>query len=118
MSALLDELKDVATKIAGYAEEDLQKLAAFLFNENKSNVGLTTDGNPVPLAMQTPQEYLASLTPEAFDIVSGYITRDQFGIAHPNVSTGCVPPCSGPGRTANGHWECDGGSCIWIPEIG
>jgi hypothetical protein len=119
MSALLDELKDVATKIAGYAEEDLQKLASLLFHDQKSNVGLTTNGTPVALATQTADEYLADLLtkdPDTYNFVAGCMIRDQTGLAQPDVS-GCNPPCSGPGSTPNGHWACMGNTCVWIPAL-
>jgi hypothetical protein len=63
------------------------------------------------------KDYLQTLSPEHFAVVSAHITRDQFGIAHPQVSGGCTPACSGPGSTTNGYWVCSNGSCVWIPAV-
>jgi hypothetical protein len=61
------------------------------------------------------KDYLQTLSPETFATVAGYVTRDQFGIVHPEVSTTCNPACSGPGKTTNGYWVCSNGACVWIP---
>lgn len=42
------ELKDVASKLAGYGEAELQKLAAILLHDCESAIGVTKNGDPVP----------------------------------------------------------------------
>lgn len=43
------ELKDIASKLAGYGEAELQKLAAILLHDCQSAIGLTSNGDPVPV---------------------------------------------------------------------
>ena len=71
------------------------------------------------------KKYLSGLSPEKFAIVSGYMTRDAYGIPHP------PPPGGGGCNTSNCHdhvgcnsegfsnyyCACSGGDCITIPIV-
>lgn len=70
--------------------------------------------------MEEIKTYLATLLPQNFDLVSGYMIRDHFGIAHPDGGSKCTNTCSGDGSTPNGYWvqspypDC---SCHWVPIV-
>lgn len=114
--ALLAEIEEVAGKVAGYTEDELKKLAAFLFHKHQSPVGLTNNGTPVPLAMQTRDEYLSELasTNEAqFDFVSAAIVRDEIGVAQQSAIPTDAPAI---GKTANGYYLTYISDYVWIPK--
>lgn len=60
------------------------------------------------------QKYLSVISEDKFEVVIMHMT----GAIHPNTKDGGDCSCPSTGSTPNGHWVCNNGTCVWIPEIG